>query len=108
MLIKLAVIFILLILATIITTTSNLVAYFLTKKDREALAATKQWGDASGRLLKWIEKHPFYSESDAEFQALLRTEIGAYMMWLDTHPFCNNEHNRNHLSSLMERVNDDW
>jgi len=77
------------------------------QKNREALATANQWCDADDRLNKWIREHPFYSESDQEFQELLQAKIGAYTIWLDTHPYSANEkHHQEYLRFLMEKMRD--
>lgn len=85
----------------------NIVAYFLTKTDREALGATNQWIDASDKLDKWVSENPFYSETDPAFQELIRAKVGAYMRWLDTHPYsATQKHNQEQLDLLMRQVRD--
>ena len=111
MIMKFLVIWAIFAIPALLSVPGNLIAYFFAKKlltkENRALAATNQWCDASERLQEWLQKHPFYSESDPEFQELLQAEIGAYTIWLDAHPYCaNKEHHQEHLRFLMEKMCD--
>ncbi len=83
----------------------NWVGRSLSRKATRALVATNQWCDARDELDRWIGEHPFYSESDREFQRLLQVKIGAYMLWLDAHPYlAKQKHHREFLNSLVEKI----
>lgn len=69
-----------------------------------SLRTTRQWCDASKAFLSWIEEHPWENLSHPEAQRLLRIETGAYMLWLDAHPYCPDD---GHLAFLMELM-EDW
>jgi hypothetical protein len=51
-----------------------------------ALSDTIRWNYASEKRQLWSEDNPVFDDSDLEWQILLQTELGAYLLWKKSHP----------------------
>lgn len=77
----------------------------LLSKMNSSVDDTKRWMDAQSKRVKWKEEHPYENTSHPEYQRLLRIELGAHMLWLDSHPECLHLNKIESLSGQIEYWN---
>ena len=75
----------------------------LDKYPPRRLVDTNRWCNTTKKVRDWEEDNPFIPKSDPEYQELLRIMIGAYMLWLDSHPHYDG---RESLQLLVDRLED--
>jgi len=73
---------------------------------KKELEDTIRWTEAMNARKRWEYKNPYKNHSDPEMQELIRLELGAYMLWLDSHPQCYDPESEVYMKHLSGSMND--
>lgn len=75
----------------------------MARESKEALRATEAMCDASEELYDWLERNPWMSRANGEFQEKVRKLIRAKKKFADTHPGTDMEPSIVLLNELIDQ-----
>lgn len=71
------------------------------RESRLAMLSTVGLCDTDKAMMDWEDKNPYGSYYDPDFQELLQSHIGAYLIWKLYHPYCNDDDSLERLDSYV-------
>lgn len=71
------------------------------RESRLATLSTVGLCDTEKAMREWHDKNPYGSIYDPDFQSLLQSHIGAYLIWKIYHPYCKDNDSLDRLDSYV-------